>query len=340
MNAQAAIRPVLGLLVAGGLFAPAVFAAGACTSTADTMHQACKAEVQDDYLVATAVCMNESDSADRTECYDERVATRRASLHLCNEQKTARIEVCSHVGEGRYDPDFEAEDFQSQFTDPVVQNPYLPIKVGNKWRYRGAGEEINIEVLDRTKLVDDVRCAVVRDVVKVNGVLTEDTFDWFAQGNNGDVWYCGEEVKDYEIFRGDRPLLPELVSIDGSFKADVDGAKPGIVIPGVPRSGTVYRQEFDLGNAEDAVEVLTTTYRYGDDPVLDKLVPRALARLLCAHGDCVVTRDFTPLDPGANERKYYARGIGLFLETKPDDGEHVQLVSCNMDSRCAMLPAP
>jgi hypothetical protein len=40
------------------------------------------------------------------------------------------------------------------------------------------------------------------------------------------------------------------------------------------------------------------------------------------------------------ERKYYARGIGLFLEVNPEDGEIVQLVGCNVDPKCAALPAP
>lgn len=331
-----------GRLIAAGVLAlgPALASAGPCTATADTMLQACRAEVQDDTLVGQASCINESDNLDRQRCFDDLAEARAESLDQCDAQRGARIEVCGLLGEARYDPEFERADFQSQFTDPVVLNPYLPIKVGNKWRYAGGGEDVSIEVLDRTKRIDEVTCAVVRDTVRIDGVLVEDTDDWFAQGDNGDVWYCGEEVKDYEVFKGDRPRLPELVSIDGSFKADIDGAKPGILVLGTPTVGRAYRQEFHLGNAEDVVEVLSTTYRYGDVPELDELVPKALAQLMCAHGDCLVTRDFTPLEPGVNERKYYARGIGLFLETKPDDNERLQIVACNMDARCTMLPAP
>lgn len=334
--------PRLGLLVAAGLLAlsPAAALAGPCTSTADYMLQACKAGVQDDTHVAAANCINESDIADRAECYEDRESARAEALEECNAQRVARIEVCGLMGEARYDPDFDQQDFQSRFTDPVVINPYLPIKVGNKWRYAGGGEEIRIEVLNRTKLIDDVTCAVVRDTVKIGGVLAEDTYDWFAQKDNGDVWYCGEETAEYEVFKGDRPRLPELVSIEGAFKVDRDGAKAGIVFLGAPTVGAAYRQEFHLGNAEDVVEVLSTTYRYGDVPEFDRLVPKALAQLLCSHGDCVVTRDFTPLSPGSNERKYYARGIGVFLETNVDEGERIQIVACNMDSRCAMLPGP
>jgi hypothetical protein len=103
--------------------------------------------------------------------------------------------------------------------------------------------------------------------------------------------------------------------------------------------GAVYRQEFDLNNAEDLAEILTTTYSYGNDPVLDELMPQELADLLCA-GDCIVTKEFSPLAPGGFERKYSARGIGQFFSINPESGESVQLVSCNFDERCGMLPTP
>jgi hypothetical protein len=102
----------------------------------------------------------------------------------------------------------------------------------------------------------------------------------------------------------------------------------------------VYRQESSLGNAEDIAEVLSTTYAFGHDPELDQFVPQPLAALLCS-GDCVVTKEFSATSgPGNFERKYYARGIGLFIEVKPDTGKAVPLVSCNFDPRCNGLPTP
>jgi hypothetical protein len=52
----------------------------------------------------------------------------------------------------------------------------------------------------------------------------------------------------------------------------------------------------------------------------------------------VVTKNFSTLDPSSIERKYYAPGIGVFLEVEPESGEVVQLVKCNVDRRCASLP--
>ena len=105
----------------------------------------------------------------------------------------------------------------------------------------------------------------------------------------------------------------------------------------IPRSGQFYVEESSLGNAEDATEILSVNYTYGKNARLDQLVPPALARLLC-HGDCIVTKNFSLLEPDVFERKYYAPGIGVFLEVEPEAGEVVRLVKCNVDPRCALLP--
>jgi hypothetical protein len=163
----------------------------------------------------------------------------------------------------------------------------------------------HVEVLNQTKLIAEVRCIVVRDQVTVNSDLIEDTDDWFAQNKDGNVWYCGEEVKDFESFEGDNPRRPELVSIDGSFKAGRDGDKPGIIFQASPTPGQVYLEEFSLGNAEDVTEVLSTTYTFGSNPELDQFVPQPLVERFCS-GDCVVTKNFSLLEPGVFARKYYS----------------------------------
>ena len=83
--------------------------------------------------------------------------------------------------------------------------------------------------------------------------------------------------------------------------------------------------------------MLSTRYAYGSDPELDELVPATLAQALCSNGDCVVTGEFTPVSPDAYERKYYARGVGLFLEVNPGDGETVTLTGCNFAALCDEL---
>ncbi len=308
-----------------------------CSQTAETLFRACGNEVQDDFLVASAKCANLSDENDRDECLDEAQSARREAEALCSKQRAGRIETCALIGEVRYDPDPEPEDFETDFTNLRNPNPYFPLKIGNRWEYRGGNETNLLEVLNETKLIEGITAVVVEDRVFENGDLIEDTDDWYAQARDGNVWYLGEEVKNFESFDGDKPRKPELVSNSGSFKEGRNGDRAGIIFQASPRSGQAYLEEFSLGNAEDVTIILSTTYAFGRDRELDRFVPRVLADRFCAGGDCVVTKNFSLLEPGVFGRKYYARGIGIFFEVNPDTGNFSQLVNCNFDSRCQGL---
>lgn len=308
-----------------------------CSATAQAESRACGNQTLDDYWIAVGICINESDARDRAECLAEARASRDEANQLCAEQQAARVDLCGSVGEDRYDPAFEASAFEKDFAHLTNPNPYFPLAIGSEWEFRSATQSTRVQVMDATKLIDDVRCIVVRDEVSEKGVIVEGTNDWYAQAKDGNVWYCGEETAEFETFKGDRPGKPELVSIEGSFKAGREGDKPGIIFLAAPAPGQVYIEESSLGNAEDATEVLSVDYAYGEHPGLDKLVPRTLAQLLCS-GNCVVTRNFSSLEPDVVEHKYYAPGIGVFLEVELESGEVVRLVKCNVDPRCASLP--
>jgi hypothetical protein len=324
-------------LAAGTQEAKSEHKSGPCARTSDFMGIACDAERSDDYYVGLAKCMNESELPERRECKADVRESYKDAKKECAEQLEARHEVCAAIGEKSYDPEFEPEDFETDLTNLTSPNSYFPMAVGHHWLLSDGEETIDIEVLDEIKLVDDINCFVVRDTVSVDGDLVEDTNDWFAHAIDGAIWYCGEESKDYEFFDGDVPRLPELVSIDGSFKVERDGARAGVSFPAYPAVGDTYRQEFLLGDAEDVAEILSTNYSFGSDPELDALVPADLANLLC-NDDCVVVLEYSPLEPGEFGIKYYARGIGFFLETVPDEDEVVQLIACNFASICNQLP--
>ncbi|MEW6209273.1 MAG: hypothetical protein AB1631_12955 [Acidobacteriota bacterium] len=308
-----------------------------CSQTARALYDACKAEVSDDGFRNKAVCINISNEEERAECFEEMEEEMEEGLRLCREQRDGRLDACKSLGEGRYDPDIDPALFDDDFANLTSPNPYFPLTVGNRWEYSGAGEFNTVEVANQTKLIEGVRCIVVRDQVFKDGDLVEDTDDWFAQARDGNVWYFGEEVKDFESFDGDNPRRPELVSIDGSFKWGRDGDKGGIFFFASPMQGKVHLEEFSLGNAEDVTEILSTTYRFGSNAELDRFVPQRLADRFCSAGDCVVTKNFSLLEPGIFARKYYARGIGFFLEIDPETGETIQLANCNFDPRCANL---
>lgn len=310
-----------------------------CSTTATLLFKSCAAETADDFYKSRAICINTSDEATRKSCLADTKTARREASKLCREQLVGRRDACRSLGEARYDPIFDPAAFDNDFSRLPNPNRYFPLKIGNKWEYGGEGEHVDIEILNRTKLIAELTCVVFRDRVFVDGKLSEDTDDWFAQAKNGDVYYCGEEVKDYVSVDGDKPGKPELVKIDGSFKWGRNGDKGGVFFRASPKQGDVYREEFSARNAEDVSQVLSTTYQFGVDPELDRYVPQQLASLLC-HGDCVVTKNINLNEPGALARKYYAPGLGNILEVNLNTGRTVQLVNCNFDSRCGQLPKP
>jgi len=286
-----------------------------CTMTAKAARKACNFEIKDDYWIAVGNCINESDPDERRTCFQEARAEKRDGNELCKEQRDARLELCDAVGEARYDPDFDPDNFvdPAEIGNSVAPNPYFPLVAGTQWVYEGGGETITVTVTDKTKLIDGVTCVVVNDLVAEDDVPIEDTDDWYAQDLAGNVWYCGEISRDFEVFDGDNPEEPELVAIDGSWKAGRDSAKPGILIGATPQVGDIYQQEVSLGDAEDIAEVIDTS---GNESV---------AAGFSCNNNCVVTREGTPIEPGVYENKHYVPGLGLILE-EDMEGNRVELV--------------
>ncbi len=203
----------------------------------------------------------------------------------------------SEVKEQGYDPGIDPANFVE-----TIDNRYLPLIPGTTFVYEGDTEDgferNEVYVTDETKEILGVTCTVVDDRVWVDGELEEKTFDWFAQDKDGNVWYFGENSKEYED--------GEVVSTEGSWEAGVDGAKPGIVMQGNPTVGETYRQEFYAGEAEDMAKVLaldaSVSVAYGD------------------FEDCLKTKEWTPLEPGVVEHKYYAPDVGMVLERLVEGG--------------------
>jgi len=197
--------------------------------------------------------------------------------------------------------------------DTVEPNPYFPLVPGNRWVYESEDEVIVVEVLGETKLIDGITCITVNDIVTEDGIVIEDTDDWYAQDIDGNVWYCGEIAQNFELFDGDEPQLAELVDIEGSWKHGREGAEAGLQLPFDPTVGTTIRQEVLYGEAEDVIEILSVT--------ATETSPAA-----SCTDTCLQTRDFTALEPDVEEHKFYAPGIGLIVELDPETGERLELV--------------
>ncbi len=294
-----------------------MFAVGPCSSAAVSLMRACAVDVVDDLLEGTAICTDIFDDADRADCQAEVELDVMDVEDECGEVFDARLALCEDTGDAAHEPMF-GDAFAANFVDPleigstVPENPWFPLVTGNHWLYLGDGESIEVTVTNETKLIDGVTCVVVLDVASEDGVVVEITQDWYAQDLSGNVWYCGEIARNFELFEGDDPETPELVDIEGSWKAGRDGSEPGILLPFDPQVGDVSRQEVSYGEAEDAVEILSIT--------ADEAAPGGV----CAS-NCLMTLDFTPLEPGVEENKYYVPGIGLIVEVDPDTGERVEL---------------
>jgi hypothetical protein len=208
-----------------------------------------------------------------------------------------------------------------QGSDPVVldpadfvatiDHPYWPMTPGSRWVYsetdaEGSVQQVEVTVTDEIKTILGITVTVVRDIVTEDGEVIEDTFDWYAQDTNGNLWYLGEDTKEYEG--------GNVVSTAGSWEAGRDGAQPGIILPGQPQVGLAYRQEYLAGEAEDAAQILSLT-EHADVPY-------------GSFDELLMTEETTPLEPGLRERKYYARGIGLvFAQVVAGDTSREELVT-------------
>jgi hypothetical protein len=178
-----------------------------------------------------------------------------------------------------------------------IDNAYWPMRPGSRWVYREtSGDEVQrvvVTVTDRTKTIEGIEARVIHDLVTTpDGEKVEDTFDWYAQDEDGNLWYLGEDTKEYEGGR--------VVSTEGSWEHGVDGAEAGIIVAAEPKQGLMYREEYYAGEAEDAAEVLS----------VEGKVQVPYGRFTGA----MITRNFSGIEPNVEELKFYARGVGPVLE--------------------------
>ena len=299
------------LLLGIALAAPTEVVAKDCKACKTVARLALKSglyESVEEYYLNVAKANTDADREDRREGEEEARETLIEDRDLAREQYRARRDLCEALNECYYDPDIDPENFLSAAETIADPNPYWPFIPGKLYRYEGETEDgveiIEVSLTGDTREILGVECSVIRDTVWVDGEVVEDTWDWFAQDTDGNVWYFGELSFEYED--------GEISALEGSWEAGEDGAKPGIVMKAMPEVGCIYRQEFLLGDAEDAAEVES----------LDESVTVAYG----SFDGCLMTGEFTPLDPEVYEHKFYAAGVGLILEVDEESGESVELI--------------
>jgi hypothetical protein len=289
-----------------------------CQQSAVQMKQACYHDIQDNLRTAQANCTNLSDRSDRRACRREAKASSKEESHTCKDQFKARIEACELLGEVRYDSDPLLNPsilfVDPQEVTPGSANPYVSIVAGQTSVMRSGDEVVVVHVTGDVRVIQGVTCRIVVDVALESEVNTEDgtidyiplevTDDWLAQDLDANVYYCGELSRNFED--------GVLTDLDGSFEAGQDFAKAGMLFMAYPDIGSAHRQEFALGEAEDIVHYLDLTASPAEE---NPLFP-------CESvGGCLMTHDFTPMDPEVSEFKYYIPGVGFVLAETLENGE-------------------
>lgn len=206
-------------------------------------------------------------------------------------------------------PDIDPQKFSNS---TIIDNQYFPLVPGTTYRFEttvGDDEELVIvEVLSDTRFILGITTVVVRDRVYIDGdentgLLLEDTEDWYAQDDDGNVWYMGEFVQNFDEDTG------AFLNNDGSWEAGVDGAVPGIQMKADPRTGDSYRQEYLEGSAEDLAVIVDSD-----------------VEVMLADGTIYSTfkiKEWNPLEEDSTEFKYYAAGVGFIREEKLDEAGEV-----------------
>ena len=209
-----------------------------------------------------------------------------------------------------YNPKINPSDFVSE-----INNKFFTLVPRTMFIYEGETKEgmehTEVNVTNNTKVVLGINTIEVWDRVWLDGKLIEETFDWYAQDKSGNVWYFGENSKEYSDGK--------VTSTKGSWEAGLDGAKPGIIMQAEPKIGEPYRQEYYKDVAEDMAQIIGT-----DESIT---VPYG------SFTDCLKTKDWNSLVPDSDEHKYYCPDVGgVVLEVVIENGERVALIDVTSNS--------
>jgi hypothetical protein len=201
-------------------------------------------------------------------------------------------------------PDVNPANFRA---NQAINNPFFPLPVGKLFVYDGTKDGIpthdEVCVTSQKKLIEGVQATVVHHSSFENGLLVENTFDFFAQDVFGNIWYFGEDTTE----------LPSG-STEGSWEAGVGDADAGFIMLANPQAGDRYYQEFARNVAEDQAKVI------GRDESV------CLESGAC-YDNLLLTAETSRLDPGVVEYKYYSASAGFILGVMIKGGdERTELV--------------
>jgi hypothetical protein len=187
-----------------------------------------------------------------------------------------------------------------------INHPYLPLATLKQDILEGSegGKKTRVErtlMPQKHRLFkvgdQEVDALVVEDRVFANGELDEVALDYYAQDDNGTVYYFGEDVSEYPNGK---------VNHEGSWLFGKDTPVPGVMLPAIPKVGVKFKVEDvskDISEDDEVVSVHETVK-----------VPAGTFK------DCIKIEE--RLGDGATEYKYYAKGVGIVRET-PSEGDEL-----------------
>lgn len=222
-----------------------------------------------------------------------------------------------------------------------IDNPYIMyFPVGRQWRLAGEDDDetviVRITVLNDTEILypgtpDEMETRMVEELEAVdengddliqNSEVTEQSFNYYAQTEDGTVCYFGEEVWEPseeavvpELVQNDEPVPGEVVdglerNEDGEWRADEPGNTPGIFFPAedVATPGTKFQQENGPPDALDEMKIV------GSDPVLlEGVTIDGVEMEEVIFEDLKRGREFNPVD-GDKGYKTFAWGVGIIID--------------------------
>ncbi len=210
-----------------------------------------------------------------------------------------------------------------KFSNPKnVINPLFPIARLERALLLGAVDGVPLRVettlLAEPQKIDvegqQIETLVSQYVAWIGGRIAEVAIDLYAQGDDGSVWYFGEDVFNY--------TNGVVVDTDGTWHAGEDGP-PAMIMPARPKVGDVFRPEniCELVFEEVTVKTVGMTVPGPRGPVTGAIVAEEL------HMD------------GLRENKIFAPGYGEFSSGSGPNLEAIAL-AVPTDALPGTLPAP
>jgi hypothetical protein len=198
-------------------------------------------------------------------------------------------------------PDFDAATFLPM---APVTHPYFPLLDGLTRIFESddGAERFELTVTGAGPTILGVATTVRRDRAFEEGLLVEDTFDFFAQDTAGNVWYFGEDVTNY-VYDDEGHLVS--TNTGSSWRAGVHDAKPGFIMPAAAASKIGFNHYQEFAPEDEAL----------DQATIHALLPTFEAGLQ-TYGNVLRVLETTEVEPDDRGFKYYAPGIGLIAEAE------------------------